>query len=145
MPLTDAEKAARKARAQRRRELKARGEYVPRGERKAHKRKQKQAEARALQQRIAAKGDSEQQRKRRSRSDLRKGDWDPSIPKPSFRLDEPVLIKAMVTGYVHPGEGEAMRYTVRPIEGPKDWDPYQVQWIVKQGQVSRWPRKKKGR
>lgn len=142
MPLSDSERKARSDRAKRRREAKAAGTYVPRSGRKEAKKLARQEEAKRLQARIAMKAASAQQQKRRSKSDLRKGDWDPSIPKPVFRIDEPVLIKAMITSIVHPGDTGQMRYTIRPIRGPKNFDKYHPQWTVEEDKLTRWPRKK---
>ena len=128
--LTEADKEARRQRARRRREAKAAGTYVPRSQRKEVRKSQQQAAYRAHAPSISPS------------ASLRRGEWDDSIPRPVFSDGEPVLVKAVITGVVYPDSG-GLRYTVKPVEGPRDIDKWQGEVMVRQSHLARWPRKQK--
>ena len=136
-PLTDDEKKRRKERAKRRREAKAKGTYVPRSERK---RKLRAAQQEAVEVKVL---------RHRDRSEIEKvvkkrRDDEPRRLHRRFKTQEPVLIKAKITGQlIHDDHGRP-QYYVTPITdfGQKGG----TAWLIHEGYLVPWPRKsKKGR
>jgi len=138
---TEEEKAKRKARAKRRREAKAAGTYVPRGERKAKRRKDL---ASAVSAKVSRRPTSKEEKERTVRKQhatqqdriRRSTGWEPE-----FKSGEPVLVKARIIRPAYPTAGKG-RYFITPIVSlsiPGEGRG----WYITEQHLTRWPRRKK--
>ena len=134
MSLTEREKEARKIRARRRREAKAAGTFVPRGERK---RKRREEQREAVEIKVLRHRDKEEIQ----RAVKKRRESEPKRLKCRFKTQEPVLIKARITGHVLHDEYGNSRYYVMPITDLGQ----QIgrQWLLHEAYLAPWPRKSK--
>ena len=132
---TEEEKQARRTRAKRRREEKEAGTYIPRGQRKAKKRKEIEVQAAARQRSSRSLEEREAALKRQRSTETQR-------LKRRFRRGEAVLIKARIHSHIGGEEkGGVPRYYVEPVADLKGGG--QGAWILHENCLVPWPRRKK--